>query len=99
MKIYFRCDGGSRIGLGHLVRSLALAGMLQPEYLPHFLVQEPDLAIVTLLEASGVAFTALPQTKNYHQEAAFLTENIVDAGDLVVLDGYYFNTAYQQVLK
>lgn len=98
-KIYFRCDAGSQIGLGHLVRSLALAQMLQPAFQPHFLIQRPAPAIADQIKACQFGYTALPQTPDYHQEAAALKEQLLKPGDLVVLDGYHFDTHYQQTLK
>lgn len=99
MALYFRCDAGSRTGLGHLVRSLALAQMLQPGYAAHFLIQQPEAAIAGQLLAAGFAFTALPETRDYLREANDIQARILADGDMVVLDGYGFDTGYQQALR
>jgi UDP-2,4-diacetamido-2,4,6-trideoxy-beta-L-altropyranose hydrolase len=97
--IYFRCDAGSWIGLGHLIRSLALAHMLRPAFQAHFLVQNPEPGIVDQMKAANLDYTVLPETHNYYQEAANLRDGILAAGDLVVLDGYPFDTTYQEILR
>jgi UDP-2,4-diacetamido-2,4,6-trideoxy-beta-L-altropyranose hydrolase len=99
MAVYFRCDGGSRIGLGHLIRSMALAQMLRPDYQAHFLIREPGAGMADLLRAEQFAFTALSETDDYLQEAGDLRDHILAAGDLVVLDGYHFDTPYQELLR
>jgi UDP-2,4-diacetamido-2,4,6-trideoxy-beta-L-altropyranose hydrolase len=99
MQIYFRCDAGSQIGLGHLVRSLALAQMLQPFFRPHFLIRNPDPALADQITACHFGFTPLPEASPYDPEARRLTTSILQTGDLVVLDGYHFTTSYQQILK
>jgi UDP-2,4-diacetamido-2,4,6-trideoxy-beta-L-altropyranose hydrolase len=85
--------------LGHLVRSLALAQMLLPAFEPHFLIQSPAPAVAGMISDYHFAFTALPATDQYEQEARHLLKTRLQAGDLVVLDGYHFNTSYQDILK
>jgi UDP-2,4-diacetamido-2,4,6-trideoxy-beta-L-altropyranose hydrolase len=98
-RIIFRADGNSHIGLGHLVRSMALANMLQPHFRCFFATQQPDPEIVVLLQSQKLEIISLPKSEQYEAEAYFLRDNILQAGDLVVLDGYSFATSYQRILK
>ncbi|MDB5261403.1 MAG: glycosyltransferase [Adhaeribacter sp.] len=97
-RIIFRADGNSRIGLGHVVRSLALASMLQDDFECVLVIQEPDPTILSNLAQAGIKFISLPATQQYQQEATALIK-ILNPSDIVVLDGYAFTTAYQQIIK
>lgn len=98
-RIIFRADGNSRIGLGHVVRSLALANMLRDNFECVFAIQEPDDALKTqILETChGIILLPLcvPTEERFNYElAAYISEK-----EIVVLDGYSFDTAYQQTIK
>ena len=129
-KVIFRADGSDRIGLGHLIRSQALAEMLADDFdcvfalaeapaviaeelatrfsvywlppaVPFSLVaaaqQQADdpapLAATQPAEKNSPAAAATPQ-----QQAAALAA-LASPDDIIVLDGYPFDTAYQQVLR
>ena len=40
-KIVFRADGHAKMGLGHVIRSLALADMLKEDFDCHFMIRNP----------------------------------------------------------
>ncbi|TCJ14176.1 UDP-2,4-diacetamido-2,4,6-trideoxy-beta-L-altropyranose hydrolase [Flaviaesturariibacter flavus] len=94
--IVFRADGSSSMGLGHLFRSAALADMLQEDF-QRILVtrcdQEPVLRnLATCFDRIEVQAPGTP-AEDALQLAALAT------GDaMVVLDGYHFDTDYQQHL-
>jgi len=98
-RIIFRVDGNSQIGLGHLVRSMALAHMIQSHFRCFFATQQPDPEIVVLLQSQDLEIITLPKTDQYEAEAYALRDNILQTGDIVVLDGYSFATSYQAILK
>ncbi|WP_235925739.1 UDP-2,4-diacetamido-2,4,6-trideoxy-beta-L-altropyranose hydrolase [Pontibacter burrus] len=98
-RIILRADGNSRIGLGHVVRSLALASMLRDYFECVFAIQEPDDALkAQILETcDGIISLPLcaPTEERFNYElAAYISEE-----EIVVLDGYSFATAYQQTIK
>ncbi|WP_299759619.1 UDP-2,4-diacetamido-2,4,6-trideoxy-beta-L-altropyranose hydrolase [uncultured Pontibacter sp.] len=98
-RIVFRADGNSRIGLGHVVRSLALARMLQGEFSCVFAIQEPEEPLVRQLREVCADVLVLPEGEVGELEAYYLAEKVLRPTDVVVLDGYSFGTAYQQVIK
>ncbi|MBK0403779.1 UDP-2,4-diacetamido-2,4,6-trideoxy-beta-L-altropyranose hydrolase [Adhaeribacter sp. BT258] len=99
-KIIFRADGNSRIGLGHVVRSLALAELLHDDFDCTFAIQEPSQTLLTQLNSVCEEVICLPSNQS---EALFAeAQNIAEAltgQEIIVLDGYHFTTEYQQILK
>jgi UDP-2,4-diacetamido-2,4,6-trideoxy-beta-L-altropyranose hydrolase len=93
--IIFRADGNNRIGLGHLVRSSALAEMLKKKY---HCILATRCALEPLLKEMRSAFAeviSLPELDS--KEASFFDE-MGSNGHLVVLDGYHFDDVYQREL-
>ena len=96
--IYFRADGGTSIGMGHIVRCLALAEMLKEDFQIVFSLQKPDINTVAMLIDTSDWITHLRKTNNYIKEAISIADTL-SSNDIVVLDGYNFNTQYQQIIK
>ena len=94
MKLIFRADGNAEIGLGHVIRSLALADMLKDDfecvfatcYLSEYLKEE--------ILKSCASYVQLSE-KNHFNE--FL--NLLQGNEIVVLDNYFFTTNYQERIK
>ena len=85
------------MGLGHIIRSLALAEMLQTDYNCHFIIKTPLPSIKQVILSKCISIIELPeQTK---EEAIFLSTHPEIKGDIIVLDGYHFRTAYQKQFK
>lgn len=99
MQLLFRADGNSTIGLGHVVRSLALVEMLQTYYECYFAIQDPSEAILQQIQASGCSVIKLPATTDYVSEAENLAQSYADQFSAIILDGYQFLTAYQETLR
>lgn len=94
--IVFRADGSSEIGLGHLVRSSALALMLKDEF---ECILATRCKIDSLLESLKPSFSkiiSLPE-KAYSLEPQLLA-NSLPVNNLIVLDGYNFDAQYQKLL-
>ncbi len=97
-RIYFRADGDSKIGLGHVVRSLALVEMLKEDFDCQFIsVNLPKSLRTQIVEVCELI--DCPIFEDIKEEAIFLTENIFTEKDIIVLDGYHFKTEYHQILK
>ncbi|MBF9253779.1 UDP-2,4-diacetamido-2,4,6-trideoxy-beta-L-altropyranose hydrolase [Pontibacter sp. 172403-2] len=98
-RIIFRADGNSKIGLGHVVRSLALASMLREEFECVFAIQSPDKNLQEQIKQVCHGLILLPfctpEAERFrHELDAYLSEK-----EIVVLDGYHFETAYQESIK
>lgn len=96
--IVFRADGNSEIGLGHVMRCIALCEMLKDFFVLKFAIQNPSASIQDMLAASVSQVIALPQTADYNEDAGNFM-SILSKDDLVVLDGYYFDAHYQKRMK
>ncbi|MDW8301671.1 MAG: UDP-2,4-diacetamido-2,4,6-trideoxy-beta-L-altropyranose hydrolase [Bacteroidia bacterium] len=98
-KIYFRADGNSQIGLGHITRSLALADMLKEHFEICVLIQEPLTEVFAQIQEVTKNIIVLPQTTDYLAEACYIAEKYLTGKEIVVLDGYNFQTEYQKIIK
>jgi UDP-2,4-diacetamido-2,4,6-trideoxy-beta-L-altropyranose hydrolase len=99
--VIIRCDGGTHIGMGHVVRCLALANMLREYFEVSFVLQETEGSVYEWITQQGFHYTTLSRTNDYESDCTHLIEalNNKDANThVVVLDGYHFTTTYQQRL-
>ena len=97
--VFFRADGNSKIGLGHVIRSLALADMLREEFNCHFVIRNPLETLKKKILEVCERIIVLPDTKDTDAESEIFSENYLSQGDIVVLDGYHFGFAYQQSIR
>ncbi|HKK74711.1 MAG TPA: UDP-2,4-diacetamido-2,4,6-trideoxy-beta-L-altropyranose hydrolase [Saprospiraceae bacterium] len=97
--VYFRADGHPQIGVGHVIRSLALADMLKEQFSCHFIIRSPLETLTAQILETCVSIIELPDTDDDLQEARLLSDKYLTGEEIVVLDGYHFVTAYQQVIK
>ncbi|QJD77475.1 UDP-2,4-diacetamido-2,4,6-trideoxy-beta-L-altropyranose hydrolase [Spirosoma rhododendri] len=93
-RIIFRADADSQIGLGHVMRCLALADMLGSSVDRYMAITEPEPVVQTRLEQAGLQVIAL---KKNSIATDFLT--LLEPSDQVVLDGYSFDSAFQRAVK
>lgn len=90
-KIYIRADGGNKIGLGHLVRCIALALMLKEEFEITFVsLQIPERF---QNEINSIGFNSI----KINSEDDFF--DILTSFDMVVLDNYSLDSNYQKRIK
>jgi UDP-2,4-diacetamido-2,4,6-trideoxy-beta-L-altropyranose hydrolase len=79
------------MGLGHLVRSGALAEMLTENFAPEFVCREIAPEVALKFELLGFA------VHHIDREVDFLA--MIESTDLVVLDGYRFDLGYQHHVR
>jgi UDP-2,4-diacetamido-2,4,6-trideoxy-beta-L-altropyranose hydrolase len=90
-KIYIRVDGGNKIGLGHLVRCIALALMLKEDF---------DITFVTLSIPADISEDIILNGfcwNKINSEDEFF--EIITPIDLIILDHYGLDSFYQKKIK
>ncbi len=97
-KVIFRADGGASLGMGHVVRSLALADMLKDDFSIAFAIQQTDKSVINKISESTNEIIVLPHTNNFSEDASDFYSHI-NPLDIIVLDGYNFKTDYQKTVK
>lgn len=85
-KVYFRVDGSGKIGMGHLVRSLALAQMLKEEFYVHFVSKEIPQTFQDELRYAGIGLSLISNDEDCFQ--------ILEKQSVVVFDGYDFSETF-----
>lgn len=95
-KVFFRADGDSKIGLGHVMRCAALSQMLKKDFDCFFVISRPNKEVVLILENFGQVISLLETNKSY--ELLEFVE-VLHENDIVVLDGYFFNQEYIKAIK
>lgn len=86
------------MGLGHVFRSLALAQMLIEDFDCYFIIRDP-LPSLSIKIAAVCKEIVIPSTIAVESEAKYLSNTYFSEADIVVLDGYHFDTSYQQSIK
>ncbi len=98
-RLVLRADGNSQLGLGHVMRLLALAELLRADFSEiTFLLQTPDTALANLLQEAAVELVALPAALVAAEPATVLPP-LLRPTDVLVLDGYGFDFAYQSAVR
>ena len=87
-QIYIRVDGNATIGLGHLVRCLALAEMLKSRFNITFFSREIPQSLADELKFNGFELEFIEADETFFKR---LNNHVI-----VILDGYHFNTDYQR---
>lgn len=93
-RVLLRADGHSRMGLGHVMRCLALAEMLRSDFDLRFAIHQPSEALRQRILASGLPVLEVSDPV----DALELAQIAID-DDVVVLDGYAFDHDFQRLLK
>lgn len=93
--IVFRADGNSKIGLGHFMRTLALAEMLNDQFRCVYATISPNEYQKAEIAEVCQERIDLPEGDSHFR--TFL--NNLKGDEIVVLDNYYFTTSYQLKIK
>ena len=101
IEILVRADASPTIGLGHLMRTLALGAALAEMPGAHVHVACAGQAPIALADAAlqahpALATTALPAQRAEHAFAALLHTR---TPDVLVLDGYHFHERYRTQVR
>jgi spore coat polysaccharide biosynthesis predicted glycosyltransferase SpsG len=91
MKIIIRVDGNEIIGLGHLTRCTALAEILRNVFKIVFVFKEAPEFNVSSIKKMGFDTVKIELEENWH--------NMINPGDIIVLDGYQFDVEDHIQLK
>lgn len=90
--IFIRADGNADIGLGHLIRCIALAHMLQQEFNISFYIKSAPPSLLREIKDSGSGLNRI------NNENDFLS--VLSGKEIVVLDHYdLLDPDYQQKIK
>lgn len=87
------------MGLGHIIRSLALAKMLEQEFDCQFIIRNPSQAVADLVKEEGFNLIKLNDNILFPHEAQFIAHHFLKGDEIIVLDGYHFDTKYQQQIR
>lgn len=87
------------MGLGHVIRSLAVVEMIKSEFDCYFVIKNPLPFIRNLIQASCAGMVELPDSMNGTEEAIWWSREYLTGAEVVLLDGYHFGTEYQRVIK
>jgi spore coat polysaccharide biosynthesis predicted glycosyltransferase SpsG len=93
--IILRADGGETIGMGHFIRTLALAEMLKDEYHCIYATKKPSKYQKEEIDRICHDIIELPDNEDHYQ--TFL--GYLNGDEIVILDNYYFDTDYQIKIK
>lgn len=97
--VQLRCDGSTKIGFGHIYRMIALYNLLEKNFRCRLIVQNPGNELVELLALNKLQFQIL-QDKDLNIAGVNVSmDHPITNNDILVLDGYHFNTEYQKSIK
>lgn len=98
-KVFLRADGNSEIGLGHVSRLTALSEMLAGSFHTCFLLKEYSTTLSKQIAETANEVKSIPGFDTYKEEACYLSNNVLYKDDILVTDGYDYDTLYQTEIK
>lgn len=101
MNIAFRVDASSNIGIGHLMRCLALSEeLIQRDYVCYFLTKIKNDELIDLMKNNSINYQKVNPTATLNEDLDFLI-NFSKGKDIdwVITDHYDLTTQYIQRIK
>tara|TARA_B100000767_G_C19771087_1_gene540058 strand:- start:1083 stop:2084 length:1002 start_codon:yes stop_codon:yes gene_type:complete len=95
-QILFRADGNSEIGLGHLYRLFSLVEMLKDNFKFIFLTSENSALNII---PKNYQQKIIPKEITINKEPDWINEEFDINKDILIADGYQFNSSYQKRIK
>lgn len=90
-EVFIRADAGAIIGLGHVIRCMALAEMLKENFIITFFCKELPEKIKLSVREQGFALKMIDSEESFF--------NCINDKKIVVTDGYGFGSVYQKQIK
>lgn len=97
-KIIFRTDGNGTIGLGHISRCCALADMLKEKFDNYFFIRDPTQEMIGEVQKHCISIHAITEGLSFPEESGDWIKSL-KGDEIVILDGYNFETGYQLSIK
>jgi len=97
-KIFFRADGNTEIGLGHIIRCCAIADILRNDFECTFFARQPSEYLKQEISKAGARLIEMPLYNSFEAEAIDWAGTLTGT-EVIVLDGYHFETIYQKYIK
>jgi len=94
-KVYIRADGNTDIGLGHVIRSLALANMIKDDFDCIFVTRFLTDYIENEARKACLNIIKLTESEDHYNE--FLS--ILTGNEIVSLDNYFYEVDFQEKIK
>lgn len=94
-RVIFRADGNGEIGYGHFIRTLAIAGLINDCFECIYATKKPTSYQLQEIFRVCNDVIGLSDDDSHFDE---LLMHLQD-GDIVVLDGYYFSSEYQNRIR
>ncbi len=96
-RVYLRANGNGVIGLGHIIRIKSLKNMIDDAFECVYLLREEDKEAIAILDDGSQLL--IPTQKDIHSEAHWIVLQCLSGKECVVLDGYLFDTEYQEIIR
>jgi len=96
-KIFLRANANDKIGMGHLMRIESIELMLNKYFECIYLLREEDIEAISFLKNKNIV--TIPNQKNLIDESNWIATNYLTGKEIVILDGYNFNTEYQITIR
>lgn len=90
-QLIIRADGDAKTGLGHLYRTLALADMLETDYVISYICKQAPETFLDELKKRGFSWRITPD------EASWISK--LTAQTTVIMDGYHFDIGMQSEIR